>query len=109
MTSVFTSPNRNDTGHKFWFFSLENVIYAKISSCFEKGLMLQNTEQVFCNADLFIISHSHKYTQNLGTLKGFCLLCQSAATAETNSTRERGVTMPLSLNSVPWRKLVLGR
>lgn len=57
MTSVFTPPNRNNTGHKgfvcfFLFFFLKNVIYAKISSCFEKGLMLQDTEQVFCNADL---------------------------------------------------------
>lgn len=88
MTSVFTSPNRNDTGHKFWFFSLENVIYAKISSCFEKGLMLQNTEQVFCNADLFIISHSHKYTQNLGTLKGFCYVNQQPHLKQTALGRE---------------------
>lgn len=70
MTSVFTSPNRNNTGHKVfvWFFSLfflKHLIYAKISSCFEKALMLQDTEQVFCNADLFITSHFHKYTQNL--------------------------------------------
>lgn len=78
------------------FFSLKNVVYAKISPCIEKGLMLQDTEQVFCNANLFITSHSHKYTQNLCMLKGYVNQWPHLK----HKAQGRGVTTPC-FNSVP--------